>query len=941
MKIISLTFLLLYLFNFIKADESLEVDCKKLFNRMLSVKLDNIDIDGSVIPKSVIQSIDFSGFSNKCTLNYRNHYAVKFSLADIEETDGGIRGRVVMELPDLAIFDDLRSKQLGLPAKLPYAIDTFKGICRKIGYNGGKKWIGRFKDGKKGYALGIDGCQELLKMFYDNKLKKSGIEKILNIVKTRDCVYEQKLKDHLGIECFSSTGREIQSTSCRNMGNECPLGYSKNEDLDSKDGDSICWPNICKCQDGIPAASNYEYIKNTCGLVAPRVPKDDLNTSLSLRIYNGHKSDKATWPFIVLLFTTGNDAEKVPFCSSAIINPEFLLTAAHCLYDGEENKRGLPFHFTKDWQWFRTSEKTFIHRSYDYNNGDPINDIAIIQLSTAIRFNEHTRPICFNQNENDNISLQGQLFLAGFGDDEKFVETTFYQSNCTYKDRDHMNSTRFCVISNSKSNTCQGDSGSPLMQRILDDIDGELVYRWYLVGILSTGPEKCDIKSASESTFTRVANYSDWINQIINLNNNFLVGKYCSQDKGRECGSCNSGHKLIDSKCEKEFTDANLNLFVDYLNDYKCAERCLDVIGCKNMAGTFLPKFKDCICHHGEPTEQCSSSDIENCNPLRCDENYYYHEPDRSCVRAKLPNLHLIMDKTDTSKFIAKPVIRFTDTDLENIEDYQFLDDIKQKDINKICQSRGLNQGSKIMVNITRSHDSSTYNNTRLFSFKKCKDLMDNLLDYEFTNFTPLWKIYEIENCMIEQKSSISSQSFNISCHGCSENHYLDSTNEYYPCIPEGVKISDDGINDACNQNSGDLVFLNEEIFELDYDISQILVENNSSYTYQGIRGEVIFSPYRSNSDEDMIRFDGNYLGNNIEKLHEFCEIFGYESFEKEHKTKLISRSKTLCKNSACTKSKQGRVLAFDFETERCQTIIQKILNLDQLSVKGGQYTLA
>ena len=62
-----------------------------------------------------------------------------------------------------------------------------------------------------------------------------------------------------------------------------------------------------------------------------------------------------------------------------------------------------------------------------------------------------------------------------------------------------------------KSNTCAGDSGSPLMRAVMDDVNGLSVERWYVVGILSTGPENCDQDTAYESVFTRVSEYDDWI----------------------------------------------------------------------------------------------------------------------------------------------------------------------------------------------------------------------------------------------------------------------------------------------------------------------------------------------------------------------------------------------------------------------------------------------
>ena len=289
--------------------------------------------------------------------------------------------------------------------------------------------------------------------------------------------------------------------------------------------DSVCWPNICKCQNGIPAASNYNYLDSMCGLVSENSKE---NHHREKRFTNGLESRQTDWPFIVQLFSEQKiGGLKIPFCTAAVVNPKFILTAAHCLYDKSQRKKHLPFYYRRNSDWLQTSKIAFegkaLERSYEYNDGSPINDIALIKLLEAIRFDDNIRPICLTPSAFEQEEVGEELFLAGFDGESNIIHTTFQQTDCKSTNTESRNriqlentdstnaNSTFCVTSTRKSNTCAGDSGSPLMRAVMDDVNGLSVERWYVVGILSTGPENCDQDTAYESVFTRVSEYDDWI----------------------------------------------------------------------------------------------------------------------------------------------------------------------------------------------------------------------------------------------------------------------------------------------------------------------------------------------------------------------------------------------------------------------------------------------
>jgi trypsin len=78
-------------------------------------------------------------------------------------------------------------------------------------------------------------------------------------------------------------------------------------------------------------------------------------------------------------------------------------------------------------------------------------------------------------------------------------------SVCNYTK--HSNETFYCaIVSDKVQDTCDGDSGGPLMR----SIDGI----WYLYGLTSFGDKSCDPKMPSY--YTKISFYFNWILSNIN-----------------------------------------------------------------------------------------------------------------------------------------------------------------------------------------------------------------------------------------------------------------------------------------------------------------------------------------------------------------------------------------------------------------------------------------
>ncbi|XP_026807478.1 serine protease Hayan-like [Rhopalosiphum maidis] len=247
-------------------------------------------------------------------------------------------------------------------------------------------------------------------------------------------------------------------------------------------------------------------------------------------IVGGAKSELGEFPHMVAVgFRTsfGNPWN----CGGTLISEQFVLTAAHCTHSTlgtpvrvrlgdlnlqNENDGAHPVEFSVD--------EIIIHP--DYNKTSKYNDIALIRLDNAVKFNDHIRPACLNNNEN--IDYSHKVTATGWGSIE-------------YGDRssDHLLKVDLDLIDNRQCNklyeaesktrtlsrgiidsmlcagdlagghdTCLGDSGGPLVVR---SEKNACVFN--LIGITSFG--KFCATENSPGVYTKVSAFLPWIEQIV------------------------------------------------------------------------------------------------------------------------------------------------------------------------------------------------------------------------------------------------------------------------------------------------------------------------------------------------------------------------------------------------------------------------------------------
>lgn len=86
------------------------------------------------------------------------------------------------------------------------------------------------------------------------------------------------------------------------------------------------------------------------------------------------------------------------------------------------------------------------------------------------------------------------------------------QENCTSiyssKFQIDIGDNQFCTQGQERKDTCEGDSGGPLIRFELQA--NKDVPRYFLIGIVSFGPRNCGTPNLP-AVFTRVSSHIDWI----------------------------------------------------------------------------------------------------------------------------------------------------------------------------------------------------------------------------------------------------------------------------------------------------------------------------------------------------------------------------------------------------------------------------------------------
>lgn len=301
--------------------------------------------------------------------------------------------------------------------------------------------------------------------------------------------------------------------------------------------------------------------------------KGDAGQQPRTRVYHGDVADEGAWPWQVAI-VQHDDSETMydrQFCGGSLITRSWVLTAAHCLFDENDDGEAVPTeagaidilagtNLLMDGQGeLLPVAAVHVHPGYDPNSMD--NDIALIELArpaeieavqpvqlptsglepaiapagmpaTVIGWGQLESgefPVDLRQTEINvmdrtacNATLVARKALGAKKDFDELADVLGAPDGVAQQAWDLLMSgveprvteNMLCAGYNDDKprGSCRGDSGGPLMVKLPDET-------WLQIGIVSWGDmTDNDVGCETEgnvAAYTRVANYGDWIRSII------------------------------------------------------------------------------------------------------------------------------------------------------------------------------------------------------------------------------------------------------------------------------------------------------------------------------------------------------------------------------------------------------------------------------------------
>ncbi len=254
------------------------------------------------------------------------------------------------------------------------------------------------------------------------------------------------------------------------------------------------------------------------GLVLPTAPA---HAGITAQIIGGNAVDAATVPWTVaLLRANDTNAYTAQFCGATLIDPSWILTAAHCVVNTTPSQVDVAWGIT-DLNAITAANRHGLSQIIvhpQYNAAQSTSDVALLKLTTPV---PGATTLALNTSGTFPVATQ---VLDTYGWGNTLYPATSYPNllhgvaltdmggpastgACGFYGTQYIGDHMLCAgVNGGGKDACQGDSGGPLVatnglnQRVL-------------VGVTSWG-NGCAVANYP-GLWSRVSSYADWIDQQI------------------------------------------------------------------------------------------------------------------------------------------------------------------------------------------------------------------------------------------------------------------------------------------------------------------------------------------------------------------------------------------------------------------------------------------